>query len=103
MSATDELLYALERAGVDMNELARLSTNDGLLVVERDDLAQEMVFRQSDGFFEGTEIVEHPVRWWWHIWAGRGWVRLCDVASGWAQDVEEMVAKVVEFLSKEEA
>ena len=98
IAADEEMMAALERAGVDMNELGRLSTDDGLFVVERDDLGQELVFRQSDGFFEGTEIVEHPVRWWWHIYRGAGRVRLTDVASGWEPDVASMVARVVAFL-----
>ena len=96
--ADEEMMAALERAGVDMNELARLSTNDGLLVVERDDLDQELVFREARDWPEGTKRI-----WRWRIWGSSdpqslSRVRLFDLGGGWEPDVASMVARVVAFL-----
>lgn len=117
MTATEELLEALERAGVNMDELARLSTEEeGLFVVERpdwdkelafrqyrgwpeDDPEKEIAFRQSIGLSDSTEIP-----WRWQIW-GRASLyvtqqRMASLAGGWEPDVASMVAKVLEFLKE---
>ena len=98
MSANKDLLDALERAGIDMDELARLSPDNGLLVVERDDLDQKLVFREARDWPEGTKRI-----WRWNVWRPLGAVRWNKTASGQEPDLPSMVAKVVEFLSKEES
>lgn len=97
-AADEEMLAALERAGVDMNMLARLSTDNGLLIVERDDLHQELVFRKARDCPEGTKRI-----WRWRIWGSSdpqslSRVRLFDLGGGWEPDVASMVARVVAFL-----
>lgn len=94
-AADEEMMAALERAGIDMNELGRLSTDDGLFVVERDDLNQDLLFQSSPPWGRDRII------WRWHIWGSRNpWTRarLADLGSGWEPDVASMVARVVAFL-----
>lgn len=97
-AADEEMMAALERAGVDMWQLGRLSTNDGLFVIERDDLNQELVFLHSTPPWAGAKII-----WRWRIWGSNdpqslSRVRMVDLGGGWEPDVASMVARVVAFL-----
>ena len=97
-AADEEMMAALERAGIDMNELARLSYDDQF-VVERDDLDREMVFGSSLGCWPREGDMRHL--WSWNIWASshaEDRMRWADLGSGWEPDVASMVARVVAFL-----
>lgn len=101
MSEDEELLDALRAAGVDLDQIEVPEPDyhvTGTLYPRvqpfralRPDLGEVLFFDRSGD--------DEPKGW--------GWVECDDeggcVSDGWAPDLPSMVAKVVEFLSKEES
>lgn len=102
MSATDELLYALERAGVDRD---RIHGPDrfGAYLVRRENPDGALIFcadRARDGRFVWSWGVDESVGPRGSAARLRG---LRISTDGAERHSNSMVAKVVEFLSKEES
>lgn len=92
----DDLLDALERAGVDRERVQR-STLFGSCLIESADVNRALTFRLDPWGYERGRL--RP--WVWSVWGGARFgdpANTRELARGREKDVASMVARVAAFL-----